>query len=534
MADGVTPNTGWVTAPMRLSEQSKMTRAEVRMLERIKRTVAGTQTVSGAEKLLDVWRARRAATRADHTRFDPVAAYRFELSQGHQPAGIKLDLYRKNLMAAREASRITHDRRKAAALKEIDIKLASIDNDLAQSAKEREWTLSLVEPERARAEEEYLRWREIMGRPAFADKLDTPFGKALEEREQAPADDAASEASPAVGPQTFLAAFARAIGAAITQSIREVRNFLRDRYHWLFVGPEIWFSQPAMEVLLRGRADVAIAAAAVYTLALAALGATGGIFLKRSKETRLVQDGEGQWRKETRVRPMQLAYATSALMFGVIMAYGGAQLRSVLPEIDAVNDRIVQLQADRTTAIAAGTPLSESIATELDNLRQERLHIMERSINVFERRDSLLAFFFYLALFAIFAYKQIIRFDPDFSYAIVAEQHLRARKFTIEIESELKFREKELEARRTELVAQRTHLNAVEVAVEEYDQAIARAEEDIRVFQALSDEIIRSRVARFARNYLRAAKDIPETMPEDMRARFRDAAQGGSTNAKPA
>lgn len=283
-----------------------------------------------------------------------------------------------------------------------------------------------VNEEVAGAEKDYKQWYDVLQRPAYFEVFRTSAAPLSDSSSSTPGTRSDVAKAMPDQQQHKESRFARFVKALVGEYSAPI-----------LVPLEAFYSYAAFLLVTPNSPVLATAAALIFTLSLTAVGAGAAHFALRSFRHRVVPSSSpqpagpsGAVESTTNHRMLWAAVAMAAV--GVILIYGGADLRAKLPAVDVWTSersemeselsrlQSTQLQTDENAEVTAKRDARrahlERQLVEHDKARQTILRV-DFSIS---DSDEIVAIGIYFALFLAAAATYILKLDPYFEYGLLA------------------------------------------------------------------------------------------------------------------
>jgi hypothetical protein len=235
----------------------------------------------------------------------------------------------------------------------------------------------------------------------------------------------------------------------------------------ILVPLEAFYSYAAFLLVTPHNSVLAVAAASIFTLSLTTVGAGAAHFALRSFRHRIVPVETTGSKAPTRAIKSTINRRmlwTSILMatIGLVLIYGGADLRSKLPIVDVWTDERSEILSE--LAQLQSTQLQTDESPDATNKRNEERTALEKRLVEHDKArqdilradfsisnsDEIVAIGIYFALFFAAAATYILGLDPYFEYGLLARYlaDVRILRRNVRVLQELK--EKSIENQREE------------------------------------------------------------------------------------
>lgn len=282
-----------------------------------------------------------------------------------------------------------------------------------------------VNEEVAGAEKDYRQWYDVLQRPAYFEVFRTSAAPL-------------SESSSASGTKSDVAkAMPDQQEHKESRFARFIKVLLGEYSAPILVPLEAFYSYAAFLLVTPNSLVLPVAAALIFTLSLTAVGAGAAHFALRSFRHRVVaassSEQKGTARQiESTTNHRMLWAAVVMTLVGLVLIYGGADLRSKLPAIDVWTSQRADVKSELSALQSADLRPDESV--EVTNKRNERRAALEKQLTEHDKArqailhvdfaisdsDEIVAIGIYFALFLAAAATYILRLDPYFEYGLLA------------------------------------------------------------------------------------------------------------------
>ena len=375
-------------------------------------------------------------------------------------------------------------------------------------------SINSARAELGRTEANFVRWREAVGRPPFAEQYLGVVETLRRQRQDSSGNGSDNDESVDGVEQSFWQRLLPYFFGILTAAL---------------VPLDILYTQPGFFLLLENQ-YLSYAAAALYIFILVIIGRTIRVLYRYSISRRLIevkQSDEVQDNKDelasTR-NPVLLAMLVLTVVIGFSAVYAGTTVRSLVPTLSAINKQIDALQLEETVVAnqqfrsQIGAEEAKARVEEINDSRQEQVErFNEAALRLYPipSADALIAFVFYTVVIIGTLTTGLAKTDPIFEYFLAYREYVVAKRGVIYLESVIDNRIEQLELEVKESEVAISAVESLEISeesilddrrvvdqentIQELEDRLTAVDADIESHSITSREFIKVRSLKYAR-----------------------------------